>query len=269
MRLIRQDLHQLCGVYAVDALAPAERERFERHLHRCPSCTAELRGLQATAAQLGIAAAADPPLEMRAAVLSRAARTRQLPPVPQARGLRPESARWVPRLITATGAVAMAAVIAVLAVFLVSARHQLGTARHQLGAAQHQLSTAEQQRKDAQRREAEIAALLHGPGVRVLSARTKAGGRATVVVSLREHRGLISLTGLRRLPNTKVYQLWVIGPKLSFFRSPGLAGRTGSSAPVLATGLRRSYSIGVSTEPAGGVRAPKLSTVVAVIPLHA
>ncbi|MFF3149354.1 zf-HC2 domain-containing protein, partial [Streptomyces sp. NPDC057927] len=35
-RLLRRDLHSLAAPYALDALEPDERRRFERHLQGCP-----------------------------------------------------------------------------------------------------------------------------------------------------------------------------------------------------------------------------------------
>ena len=51
----------LAGAYALDALDAAERGRFERHLASCRTCPGEVRGYAATAAVLGLAAAATPP----------------------------------------------------------------------------------------------------------------------------------------------------------------------------------------------------------------
>jgi anti-sigma-K factor RskA len=68
--LPRRRVHALAGAYALDALAAAERDRFERHLHDCRSCTDEVRGFTATATALGIAAAVEPPPELRQRVLA-------------------------------------------------------------------------------------------------------------------------------------------------------------------------------------------------------
>jgi hypothetical protein len=40
----RHELHLLTGGYALDALPDDEQADFEKHLLRCPSCTAEIRG---------------------------------------------------------------------------------------------------------------------------------------------------------------------------------------------------------------------------------
>ena len=62
--------HALAGPYALDALDPAERARYERHLRRCSTCPAEERGFAAVAASLGLAAAATPPPALKGRVLA-------------------------------------------------------------------------------------------------------------------------------------------------------------------------------------------------------
>ena len=85
MKLLRDDLHVLTGSYALDAISDEEREEFERHLHHCPACDAEVRGLRETAARLAMARAVRPPARMERRVLAAAYRTRQLPPRPSDR----------------------------------------------------------------------------------------------------------------------------------------------------------------------------------------
>jgi anti-sigma-K factor RskA len=62
--------HSLAGPYALDALDAAGRARFERHLRRCSTCPAEVRGFAAVAASLGLAAAATPPSALKGRVLA-------------------------------------------------------------------------------------------------------------------------------------------------------------------------------------------------------
>jgi len=85
VKLLRDDLHVLTGSYALDAISDEEREEFERHLHHCPACDAEVRGLRETAARLAMARAVRPPARMEQRVLAAAYRTRQLPPLPSDR----------------------------------------------------------------------------------------------------------------------------------------------------------------------------------------
>jgi anti-sigma factor RsiW len=77
---VRDEWHVLTGSYALDALGPQERGRFERHLHRCASCDAEVRGLRETAARLAMARSLRPPPGLQDRVIAATHRTRQLPP---------------------------------------------------------------------------------------------------------------------------------------------------------------------------------------------
>ena len=57
MRLFSRRVHELAGAYALDALDDAERERFERHLARCSSCTEDIRQMTSTATAMVSSAA--------------------------------------------------------------------------------------------------------------------------------------------------------------------------------------------------------------------
>ena len=47
------DVHRLAAAYALDALDPGERNRFEAHIGNCSDCRADVVGFRETAAQLG------------------------------------------------------------------------------------------------------------------------------------------------------------------------------------------------------------------------
>ena len=67
------DLHTLSAPYALDALAPDERARFEEHLRTCDRCRKELAGLQDAAASLAFTIEGPaPPAALRAAILDAA-----------------------------------------------------------------------------------------------------------------------------------------------------------------------------------------------------
>ena len=69
------DLHTLSAPYALDALTPDDRERFEEHLATCEKCRAELAGLSDAAAALAFAVAGPaPPPELRGRILESARR---------------------------------------------------------------------------------------------------------------------------------------------------------------------------------------------------
>jgi len=249
MRL-RRNLHSLAGPYALDALGADERDRFERHLERCPGCQREVRGMSQVATALAMAAAAEPPAGLKERVLAAVAVTPQLPPVTArehrepGREAAPRSSRLYPRLVTAVAAVAVV-VAAVLGGLLAATQHQLDS---------------------VQARNQQIAAVLAAPDARIVTSPVTGGGRATVVVSHTEDTIVFTSSGLPALPPAKVYELWLLGPGSA--RPAGLlpepnAGRT---APVLASGLEAGDKVGMTVEPSGGTSSPT-TTPILVMPL--
>lgn len=271
VKVMRDDLHVLSGSYVLDALSEPERDSFERHLQHCPLCEDEVRGLRETAARLGLAKTLDPPPQLRPRVLAAAYRTRQLPPPAGDRlGLDHRRARvtdlfagprgarsrplassrpaqrgaqgrpLIPRL-AATLAAAAVVVIATLGINQAVTRHQPAGP----GSAS-----------------ATIGRVVAAPDARTETIRTSAGGTVTVVVSAKEQAAVISARGMRSLPSTETYQLWVIGPDGA--RSAGLLSGTGQIARVLASGVEPGDRIGITVEPAGGTSSPTTAPVIAV-----
>ncbi|HTZ29685.1 MAG TPA: anti-sigma factor [Streptosporangiaceae bacterium] len=247
MRFSRHDLHTLTGVYALDAVDGSERDLFEHHLRRCRPCGNEVRSLAETATGLAMAAALPPPPRVKERVLAACAVTRQLPPAIDrpSRPVRwaPRQAlrrSWTPRLAAAVAVVSLAVAVALGAVGL-RTRQELDSARAQDQA---------------------IAAVLAAPDARIMSRATTDGGTATVVVSRVEGKVVFTTAGLPRLPASKVYELWLMGPpkirRAGLLPSPA-AGRT---APVLASGLVAGDSVGVTVEPAGGTSRPTTAPIV-------
>ena len=247
MRLFRHDLHALSGAYALDALEPgAERDRFVRHLSRCPSCASEVRGFREVATALAFAATAEAPASLRDRVLTAAARTRQVPPEVRTharpRRMRRFSAPWVPWL---SGAVAVAS-IAVAVFFGLAQTHT-----------QAELNQARAQNQA-------LSLLLSAPGVKVLSQVTTEGGVATVVLAAERHEMAVVTSGLPALPAGRVYQLWLIGKTKT--TSAGLLppAKTGQTSPVLATGVKKGDTLGLTVEPAPGSAQPTTKPIVAL-----
>jgi anti-sigma-K factor RskA len=247
LRWLRHDLHSLSGAYALDALdSPAERERFARHLSNCPACEGEVRGLREVATALAFAATAEAPAEMRDRVLAAAARTRQLPPEVRSHRAhaRPRRARrpvpWVPWL---SGAVALAS-IAVAVFFGLSQSHT----RDELNQARAQNQA--------------LSVVLSAPKVQVLSQVSTKGGTAIVVLAAERHELAVVTTGLPALPAGKVYQLWLIGKAKTV--SAGLLpqARSGQTPAVLATGLAKGDTLGLTVEPAPGSAKPSTTPIV-------
>ena len=241
----RRDLHALVGAYALDALDGAERDRFERHLRGCRACQSEVRGFAATATALAMATAAEPPPGLKQRVLAAAAVTRQSPPTvaKAAARRRPHTSAprraWLPRLALSAAAAGLVAAAALGGVTVWT---------------QHQLTTAQAENQA-------IAAVLAAPDAQIASARTSAGGIATVVASHSAGSIVFTSAGLQALPPSKVYELWFLGKTA---RPAGLLppARAGRTAPVLAAGLAVGDKVGVTVEPAGGSSSPTTTSIV-------
>jgi anti-sigma-K factor RskA len=247
MRLLRHDLHSLSGAYALDAIEPGpERDRFVRHLSRCPSCASEVRGFGEVTTALAFAAADEAPAGLRDRVLAEAAQTRQLPPEVGVRThARPRQPRtpvpWVPWL---SGAIATAA-IAVAVFFGFAQAHT-----------QNELDQARAEN-------AAISVLLAQPKARLLTHAVTNGGVATVVLAADRHELAVVTTGLPALPHGKVYQLWLIGKKIT---SAGLLppASNGQTPAVLADGVVKGDALGLTIEPAGGSAQPTTKPILAL-----
>jgi len=246
MRFFRHDLHSLSGAYALDALeAGSERDRFARHLSRCPSCAGEVRGFREVATAMAFAAAAEPPAELRGRVLAAAARTRQVPPEVSTHA-RPRRSRarvpWVPWV---SGVVATASIV--VAVLFGFARAHTQDELNQVKAENQAISL-----------------LLSAPEAKLLTHTVTHGGVATVVLAADRHELAVVTTGLPALPAGQVYQLWLIGkPKIV---SAGLlpAAKNGQTPAVLATGVVKGDTLGLTVEPAGGSAQPTTTPILAL-----
>ena len=246
MRFLRHDMHSLSGAYALDALeAGAERDRFARHMSRCSSCASEVRGFREVATALAFAATAEPPPELRDRVLTAAARTRQLPPEARTHAPPPRTRSWVPWVPWLSGVVATASIV-VAVLFGFAQAHT-----------QQQLNQVQAENKA-------ISLLLSSPQVTLLSHSTTKGGVATVVLAAARHQLVVVTNGLPALSAGKVYQLWLIGK--TKIVSAGLlpAATSGRTAPVLASGVVKGDTLGLTVEPAPGSVQPTTKPILAL-----
>lgn len=241
------DPHALAGAYALDAIDDAEERRlFEAHLAGCETCATELGEFLATTARLGMAVAEAPPPQVRDRVLAGIRNVRQLPPeLPRRAAARPghpvQPRRW--RRAVAAGLAAAACLVT---------------------AASAGVAIRERQR--VERTEAayrEVASVLSAPDARSATGRAAGGGTVTVVASASRGRVVVASSGLRTLPSSKAYQLWLIGAGGP--RSAGLlpGDRT---RPVVAGTWRPSDRLGVTVEPAGGSARPTTAPLVLLSP---
>ena len=253
MRLRRPETHILTGAYAMHALTGADAARFERHLARCPACAAEVSVFAEATARLAAAAAAPPPAALKQRALAAAARTRQLPPA-TARAMaswpartvawpaRPASLLRRPRAARLALAAAAAAV-ALAAVSGVTAR----TAQHQLAA--------------GQAGSRQVAAVLTAPDATMIDARVSTGGTVTVVMSRLDRALVFAAAGLRPLPSSRCYQLWLLRPGTEQPAAMLPDPQHDRTGPLTVTGLAPASLLGLTIEPAGGSRHPTTAMI--------
>ena len=253
MRLRRPETHILTGAYAMHALTGADAARFERHLARCPACAAEVSEFAEATARLAAAAAAPPPAALKQRALAAAARTRQLPPAtaramaarparPVAWPARPASLLRRPRAARLALA-ATAAAVALAAVLGVTAR----TAQHQLAA--------------GQAGSRQVAAVLTAPDATMIDARVSTGGTVTVVMSRLDRALVFAAAGLRPLPPSRCYQLWLLRPGTEQPAAMLPDPQHDRTGPLTVTGLAPASRLGLTIEPAGGSRHPTTAMI--------
>ena len=109
-----------------------------------------------------------------------------------------------------------------------------------------------------------ISLLLSAPRAKLLTYPVTHGGEATVVLAADRHELAVVTNGLPALPPGKVYQLWLIGqPAITSagLLPPATDGRT---PPVLATGVVKGDTLGLTVEPAGGSAQPTTKPILAL-----
>ncbi|MFG2122378.1 anti-sigma factor domain-containing protein [Streptomyces sp. NPDC048710] len=246
----REDLHSLAAPYALDALDPAERRRFEKHLKGCDRCAAEVRALSEDAVRLAWSTAAPAPAALRDRVLAAVRttpqehapapareRTPQLPPhvwgtqPPPSRTRTPRGRPLFVPFATATAAAALV----VASLFAVQANRT----RDQL---------------DAERSQArEIAHVLAAPDARAASSEDARGRSIGVIASASEGRAVVTLSGYGTPSGGRVHQLWLMRPHVQ----PRSLGLFAGDTPLVAKGLgKSSTSLAVTVEPDGGSAQP-------------
>ncbi|MEV5558277.1 anti-sigma factor [Nonomuraea wenchangensis] len=265
------DLHALSGAYAVDALPYADRVLFEEHLRRCAGCGTEVRRLRETAARLAGAVAVDPPAGLRTRLLATAHNRRPSPHLappppgdaPAARhpdrpaldGRRRKWGQgwgrgrgWPVRVLAGLAAVCAAVAVGLGAV-AVDARRDSGG----LVAENRRLADSNQRLADANR---QVAVLLAASDARMLRRSVASGGTATLVVSRSAGRLLFTSSGLPALPESRGYELWLMGRDGP--RPAGLLGRAedGVTVPVVVEPLRGDERVALTVEPARGSPRP-------------
>jgi hypothetical protein len=234
-RLNHEDIQQLLGAYAIDAVDGDEREAVELHLMECPRCRAEVAEHREAAAFLAHTGVNAP-----AGLWDRIVGTlEEAPPdldlaritsLPAHRETRRVASR---RLGAAAMAVAAAAAVALGVNSVEQSRH--------IDRLEHALE------KNSVDRAAVLAA--SDPHARRADLKSPDGTRDVKAVVLPDGTGYILAGNLRPLPADRTYQLWAIvdGQRIS-------AGVLGTEPRTMAFGVAPGvWGLAITEEKAGGV----------------
>jgi hypothetical protein len=238
------DIHALVGAYALDAVDDLERVAFDRHLHDCEACRAEVAELHETAARLADGAWSVPPPNLRDNVMAAIAETRQVAPVAPVRRRRPVPLRL---RLTAAAAAVVAAATAGTAVFVVQDQR-----------VRHERAVAEAARSGSDRERAILAA----PDLVVRQESLTTGGKVTVASSRLQNAGVILLAATQAPPSNRVFELWTVRGATPVRAGTLAPGQTNIAQVV--EGLPGSAAVGVTIEHEGGSDKPTQPMIGAV-----
>ncbi len=246
---------ELLGVYALDAVEPDESRLVEEHLVACPRCTAELNALRHVAAGLAVSGeleSAEPPPALWHRIAdtigetigdgtTERGRDASITPIRRRLG---GSSGWGTagrRPVWLAIAGAAAAAIALLAVNLVDTQGRVDQLQSALaGRGPHSA----------------VEAALSSPDHQVVDLRSSDGAQLAEIVVQRNGTGYFVHSSMTELPSNETYQLWasIDGKPISL----GLLGRRPSAGISfsLGTSVSAARELMVTDEPAGGVSTP-------------
>ena len=237
--LRHDEIQELLGAYALDAVSPEERRGVEAHLPDCPRCRSEVAEHLETAAMMaGAGAAPEGVWDRIAAAIGDGAPTLDLDRARREGARRPWG--WV------SSAVAAAAIAAAVS---------LGVAVN-----------------ETQERLEEVAASVQEPGLvraagdarvdpdaRLITMVSEDGVLRVEAVVLPDGTGYLFRDNLEALPEGQTYQLWALGEGDPI--SAGVLGpNPGISAFTVDPGLA---GLAITDEVAGGAVSPNLPPLVA------
>jgi anti-sigma-K factor RskA len=252
------DLHEMAALYALGALEPIERDRFDAHVRTCDACQAGVRAYSTVALRLSQSVSQiDPPATLRRRILDAAMS-----------GTRASANMNVPRA-SSWGALsgwlaAAAMLIAVLSLgwYAMALRSRVEEVAASVRAMSNRVGRIESE-VSSSIRTIDVAqvrmAVLTAPDVRQVTlagqpAAPQAAGRAFWSRS----RGLVfAAASLPPLPQGRTYQLWYLtaaAPISAGLVVPDAAGRAAAVFEPAAGAEPSGFAL--SIEPEGGVPAP-------------
>jgi hypothetical protein len=243
-----QDIHELLGAFALDAVDDDERDVIEAHLAGCPRCRAEVEGFRETAVLLAHSGERAPE-----GVWNRIAESLDdVPPALDLARVAPLSegdeeaerrrAKAAPRTISLRLAAATMAVAAAVTLVLGVALGRNGD--RGLGRVDR---IADAMEKPTITNAANVA--LANPNAEQIQLASADGKPKAKLVRLPDGTGYIVPTNLAPLPAGRVYQLWAVRSDAKI--SLGVLGANPEVTPFRMTGPVVAFA--VTEEKAGGV----------------
>jgi anti-sigma factor RsiW len=248
------EVSELLGAYALDAVEPDEAVLVAAHVATCPRCTAELDEYREVAGFLGNLGG-DAPSELWDAIASQATRPHGssaaiLAALPA--GVPGATSRRTSRRPVAwrTGMGVLATAAAILIVLLTVKVSSLDTTVGRLEGLTQSRGISE----------AAQAALLDPSTTRVpLDA--SSGSMVAELVVVPHGRSFLVGSTLASLPKSETYQLWAISATKKI--SLGLLGAAPADTPFVASSVGGAMRFAITVEPASGSTAPT-STPIAI-----
>jgi anti-sigma-K factor RskA len=230
-------IHELTAGYALDALDPAEREEFERHLAGCEQCQEELASFWEVSSALAVAADGPAPsAALRERILADARAEKQTV-VPL------ESRRRLSPILASVTAIAAAVAIG-LGIYSISLGGQLDDTRAAL--------TAQES----------AAAVLADPTATTVALQS---GSGRLVIN-GDGAAVLVLDDLAAAPAGKTYQAWIVEGQTPV--SAGIFDTTDKQAIVpIPEGVPNGAVVAVTVEKAGGASSPTLPPLAASDPV--
>ena len=98
----------------------------------------------------------------------------------------------------------------------------------------------------------------------MISAPVTTGGTATIVMSAHDRALVFAAAGLRALPPSSCYELWLMRPGRDQPAAMLPTPRHGMTGPVLASGLKPGDHLGLTIEPVGGSPHPTTPAILQI-----
>jgi anti-sigma-K factor RskA len=249
--MTHEQVSQIAGAFALDAVDGDEYQQVVAHLSHCPRCRAEVDAHLEMAAALGNSV--EPlPLSLWSNISSRlsvrdndgsAAITKLWSDDRSEKAARPGRAggphSWRTRAGGAASIAAVAAIAVVLGVGLVNADDQVAHLQGAIGETAHLA----------------VVAALETPGHKVVELSSSDRVELAEFVVLPSGQGYLTQSHLRDLSSHETYQLWNVmnGQTISL----GLLGRKPRQVSFTLAGVTSiSSRLGITVEPAGGSVLP-------------